>query len=118
MKTYTHEEIKAMVGTEFKYVFSDRSEIKAMVAAFDPEIGFTCLATSLIDSSGRDWSDDVDENGNVCLLGYHRSDLDDGGLAEISFILRSIKHLGYYVIHSDTGFGDSYKNGGDASCAF
>ena len=49
MKNMTIEEIKAMVGTEFIFVFSNRVEIPAVVAAFDPEVGFTCLATSLID---------------------------------------------------------------------
>lgn len=95
MRNMTYEEIKEIVGTEFTYVFEDNSEIPAVVAAFDPAIGVTCLATALIDSFGHDFSHNLDANGNLCLVAYNAEALVSK-LPKITRTLRSIKYLGYY----------------------
>ncbi|MCK4787449.1 MAG: hypothetical protein KAV87_27070 [Desulfobacteraceae bacterium] len=101
MQLMSNEEIKAMVGTEFIYVFNDHAEIPAIIAAFDPAIGFTCLATSLIDSLGDDLSEVADDDGNLCIFSLspeiHR--------VEISRGLTIIKCLGYCDSESPETFG-------------
>ena len=119
MRNPTDQEIRAMVGTEFIYIFSDHAEIPAIVAAFDPEIGFTCLATDTIDSVGDDLSHLSDENGNICLIGQNSEDIKGPtGRSRVSFTLSSIKHLGYYKEESYKGFGYSCGGYGTAVCSF
>lgn len=48
----TPEEIKAMVGTEFTYVFSDGETVPAFVAAADSKIGLTCKALEQVADRG------------------------------------------------------------------
>ena len=118
MKNMTDEQIKAMVGTEFLYILGSRTTFPAVIAAFDPKIGLTCLAISLIDSNGEDCSHDVDDNGNLCLVGYDSEELKNrDSRAKISFTLRSIKHLGQYIADSSGGFGYG-NNGGYTVCSF
>lgn len=119
MRNMTDAEIKKMVGIEFLYVFSDRSEIPAVVAAFDPKIGFTCLATDTISSTGQDLSHMLDRNKNICLVGYSSNKLSmPHKRREVSFILRSIKNLGHYKVYSDEGFGYIAHRPGGAHCSF
>ena len=118
MEQETVDKIRKMVGTEFAYIFSDRSEIPAVVAAFDPKIGFTCLATSLTDSHGDDHSNRVDQNGNFCLTGYSAQNLNEEDVcSSVLFMIKSIQCLGYYKINSEDGFGHRHP-GGSARCSF
>jgi hypothetical protein len=118
MKTYTNDEIKAMVGTEFIYVFASGAYIPAVIVAYDPEIGFTCLATKLVSSTGYDMSDQVDENGNLCLVGFDIIDMEifSDRLMNIIFM---IKNLGYYRVGFTGSLGLNKRTGVDSPiCAF
>lgn len=99
--TMTIEEMRAMVGTEFTYVFEDSDTIPAVVAAFDPEIGFTCLATEVITDSGEDFTGALDENGNLCLIGVPAK--ATYFLHEVSVRLREIKATGAYRNLAESG---------------
>ena len=116
MEDMTNEQIKEMVGTEYLYVFLDHSEVPAVVAAFDPEIGLTCLATDIETSTGEDILWMKDENGNICLTGYTAVQIQQARKS-LSRTLRSIKILGYYKAFSSKGFGSS-GGGGSATCSF
>jgi hypothetical protein len=105
------EEIKAMVGTEFTYMFEDGDTIPTVIAAFDPDIGFTCLASdTLITRDGYDFSKRVDENGNMCMVGINRDNYDTLAefLEEVSEHTTKIAEEGFYQI----------EFGGQASCSF
>ena len=119
MKKMTVEEIKEMVGTEFIYVMSGRAELPAVIAAFDQKIGFTCLATSLVDNKGEDHSGDVDKNGNLCLTGVPRDffETESDFLKKVSQFVQFIKHTGYYRFNAEKGFG-CCSGFGIASCSF
>lgn len=93
----TLEEMKAMVGTEFIYVYTDGDEIPGIVAAIDPEIGFTCLGTSegTTTRDGYDFSDKIDENNNHCLIGLP-ADYIGGFMEYVSSRLEEIKKTGRY----------------------
>ncbi|MCK5132080.1 MAG: hypothetical protein KAR40_08020 [Candidatus Sabulitectum sp.] len=116
MKRMTIEEMKAMVGTEFTYVCGDHDEIKAAIAAFDPKIGFTCLATVEESMLGIDLTPYYDENGNMCLVG-DSPDMNPDFLRATMIDMQLIKLLGYTGVGYDKGFGEE-KFGGQASCSF
>lgn len=106
--------IKKSVGTEFVYEFEDGSEIPAVVAAFDEKIGFTCLATELVDSYGDDHASEVDANGNLCLYAadFKHQSVSDSRIQEIYEVMEEVSRTGRYVIAEDVcGFGDP-------SCSF
>jgi len=70
----TDKEIKDAIGTPFDYVISTGRVIPAFIAAYEPEKGFTCLA------SGEVYPDDerfLDSNGNLCLIGIPRARFHD-----------------------------------------
>lgn len=115
MKPMTTEEIKAMIGTEFLYIFHNYDSIPAIVAAYDPKIGFTCLATSLFTRDGFSFENKQDKNGNVCLIGI--SCTDSNFIKAPSAILRTIKYLGYYNTKTLYGY-DRSDTCGSASCSF
>jgi hypothetical protein len=97
MRIMTVEEIKAMVGTEFVYVFEDGDGIPAVVAAFDPKKGLTCLATTSETTSGIDFSNLADANGNICIASFERGvyENDESFLDMVSRELRIVKLMGY-----------------------
>lgn len=114
-KTYDEKvaKIKKSVGTEYLY---DSGEgmgyvLPAVVAAFDPEIGFTCLATHHIDEGGHDWSRNEDKNGNICLIGLsHRNCGGKEGMINLIYEEYLPQILaGRYTSQTTSGF---------ASCSF
>ncbi|MFA7287255.1 MAG: hypothetical protein WC055_00085 [Melioribacteraceae bacterium] len=65
----TIEEAKAMVGTEFTYVYPDGDTIQAYVNKFDPKIGFTCMSLDTYTRNG--WTPSrgmTEEDGTFCVL--------------------------------------------------
>lgn len=109
MRNMTIPQVQKCVGTEFIYFFSSYDgevSLPAVIAAFVPGKGFTCLATDLIDSNGYDHSDRVDKHGNLCLIGLQK---------ETSYELMEAASLRCREIR-DTGEYHSVK-GGAASCS-
>lgn len=69
----TPEEIKAMRGTEFTYVFDDGDTIRAFVKEYDPEVGLTL--SSLEAETVNGWIPDpdvvdIEEDGTFCVGSY------------------------------------------------
>ena len=62
------EKIKNFIGEPFTFFMTNGDSFPAVMVAFDKNIGITILALDLVDSSGRDHSNIVDENGNLCLM--------------------------------------------------
>jgi hypothetical protein len=116
METMTIEEMEAMVGTEFKYVFRNYDEAWAVIAAFDQNVGFTCLATDTETMRGRDMSDDADKNGNICLVGDSPK-MNSSFIKDTSYDMKTIRATGYLKVGNDGGFGNR-GGGGFASCNF
>ena len=106
----TPEEAKAMVGTEFDYVYSDGDRVRAYVKKFDPEVGLTCM--TLDTETARDGyrHSDSEEDGTWCVMGYKFPK----GLARALLALQIIKDTGEYEVGSVGGMARV----GDASCAF
>ena len=103
MRTMTIAAMKKMVGTEFIYVYSDRDEIRAFIAAFDEKVGYTCLALETETKYGNDLSGDLDENGNLCLVADNPS--RPGFIKGTSIDMCCIKALGYLKAGIEYGFG-------------
>jgi len=97
----TCEEVTAMIGTEFTYVMGSDT-LPAIVTAFDLNIGFTCLATDLVDSAGDDHSQGVDSNGNLCLIALHRSwfNSNEEFMKRVSYHLEMIRDTGKVMCES------------------
>lgn len=114
MQIFTNEEIKEMVGTEFKYYLGSMERfLTAIIAAYDPNIGFTVLATELVDSGGEDHSRNTDEDGNLCLVGFDAWDMenDADAIELLSDVLSQIKTNGYFLNKPSGSWGNP-------SCAF
>jgi len=93
----TNEEIKAMVGTEFTYVFEDGDTVRAYIKAFDPKIGLTCFT---LESKSRDgysptlWRTDLcAEDGTFCVMAV---DLEFADLSAVIDRVAEIKATGRY----------------------
>jgi hypothetical protein len=106
----TPEGAKAMVGTEFDYIYPDGDRIRAYVKKFDPEIGLTCM--TLDTETARDGyrHDEVEEDGTWCVLGYRFPKTLDRAL----LTLQIIKDTGEYTVGSVGGM----QHVGQARCAF
>lgn len=87
--------VSKMVGTEFLYKTRDGDTIPAIIAAFDPKIGFTCLATAMVTGEGVEISDrDLDENGNLCLISY--TPKKSNFKKDITHCLNAVKKTGIF----------------------
>jgi hypothetical protein len=122
MKTYTHEEIKSMVGTEFIFTEGD-DQVNAIIAAFDPDTGFTCLAMDDVTARGTSLDFLKDKNGNICLVGLdkelHYSSHSDF-IKEVSLCLNQIRYLGYFRagLGVDSDGKIIFFTPGQANCSF
>ena len=106
MRNLTIPQIQALVGTEFIYTWEGiNDEIPAVIAAFDPKKGFTCLATKSTTNGGKVMP--KDKNGEVCIIGLN---VNHGNLMrDASIRCRIIRETGKYTSLQVTG--------GLASCA-
>ena len=112
----TVEQAKAMVGTEFIYVFEDGDEILAYVKAFDPEVhGLTCYT---LDHTTRDGWKKIDHgqdetdmpDGTWCVIG---GSIKVFGVDNFLKKLEIIKTTGRYVTNHSEGVFSTF-----AGCAF
>lgn len=108
MRNMTIPQVQKMVGTTYLHTMGDGSYLPGVIAAFVPNEGFTCLATSLIASDGYDFSSDVNDNGELCLTGLSASDSDF--MEAVSLRCREIRDTGAFIIPPTS-------SGGYASCS-
>jgi len=101
MHKYTNEEVKAMVGTEFRYVDSDGIEGTLVLAGADLEIGLTGSVTAL--PSGYE-ADDCNAE-MICInledaRDFGGQELVDEEVDNIHRVIHAIKEHG--VVKDDT----------------
>lgn len=104
LRNMTIPQIQKCVGTTFIFRW-DSDSIPAIVAAFVPGKGFTCLATESTSANGVEMR--KDKNGEICLIGVHAE--YHNLMEEASVRCREIRDTGEYLVPNDSG--------GSASCA-
>lgn len=110
MRRLTDPQIKKMVGTRFLHVLGPDDTISATIVAFDPKVGFTAIADEgFISSGGTSYADQVDKNGNLCVIGvpYDHFEFYD----RVSKYCRQIRDTGMMRVTSPGHVGNP-------SCSF
>lgn len=117
MNDLTPEEVKAMKGTEFIYIYSDGEEVPAFIAQAELGKGLTCKALLQIASNGyKVWEDEEvksDPSGydNIICYPTDAPELNNN----IQRILKQIKELGTYKTIRDS---NNPPFGSMATCSF